>query len=41
MPWQSEYAEYAFIDTLFPDFTPDAFKECVQDFLSRARRFGA
>ncbi|MBP9690949.1 di-trans,poly-cis-decaprenylcistransferase [Candidatus Woesebacteria bacterium] len=41
LPWQSEYAEYAFVDTLFPDFTPDALKGCVDDFLSRNRRFGS
>lgn len=40
MPWQSEYAEYAFVDILFPDFTPADFRSCILDFQSRQRRFG-
>ena len=40
MLWQAEYSEYAFVDTLFPDFTPDDLKHCVEDFLQRNRRFG-
>lgn len=40
MTWQSEYSEYTFVDTLFPDFTPELFKTCIKDFLSRGRRFG-
>lgn len=40
MLWQAEYAEYAFVDTLFPDFSPGDLKTCVDDFLHRQRRFG-
>lgn len=40
MLWQSEYSEYTFVDTLFPDFTPSDLKQCVEDFLHRQRRFG-
>ena len=40
MPWQSEYAEYAFLDKLFPDFTPQDLELCVEDFYRRKRRFG-
>ncbi|MDA1316740.1 MAG: polyprenyl diphosphate synthase [bacterium] len=40
MPWQTEYTEYAFLDTLFPDFTPQDLEECIEDFYSRQRRFG-
>ncbi|QQS44166.1 di-trans,poly-cis-decaprenylcistransferase [Candidatus Roizmanbacteria bacterium] len=40
MLWQAEYAEYAFVDKLFPDFTPADLKQCVEDFLHRQRRFG-
>jgi len=40
MLWQSEYTEYAFIDKLFPDFTPQDLKQCVDDFLQRKRRYG-
>ena len=39
--WQSAYAEYEFIDTLWPDFTKDEFARVVANFGSRDRRFGA
>ncbi|MEL7114199.1 MAG: polyprenyl diphosphate synthase [Pseudomonadota bacterium] len=39
--WQSAYAEYEFIDTLWPDFTKDVFAGIVQNFAKRDRRFGA
>ncbi len=30
--WQSAYAEYEFIDTLWPDFTPEIFGRIVAGF---------
>ncbi len=39
--WQSAYAEYEFIDTHWPDFTPDVFESVVSRFGGRDRRFGA
>ena len=39
--WQSAYAEYEFIDTLWPDFTPEVFAEVVGRYGGRERRFGA
>ena len=39
--WQSAYAEYEFIDTLWPDFTAKEFKSVVGGFGTRDRRFGA
>ena len=39
--WQSAYAEYEFIDTLWPDFTKDVFATIVAGYGSRERRFGA
>ena len=39
--WQSAYAEYEFIDTLWPDFTKDIFARIVANFAGRERRFGA
>lgn len=39
--WQSAYSEYEFIDTLWPDFTPDVFAKVLAGFKSRDRRFGA
>ena len=38
--WQSAYAEYEFIDTLWPDFTAKIFSSIVNEFENRERRFG-
>ena len=38
--WQSAYAEYEFIDTLWPDFSPEIFAGLVQNYARRERRFG-
>jgi len=38
--WQSAYAEFAFIDTLWPDFGPKEFRAAIEDYASRRRRFG-
>ena len=38
--WQSAYAEYEFIDTLWPDFTKEIFSSLVSEFGNRERRFG-
>ena len=38
--WQSAYAEFAFTDTLWPDFGPDEFRAAIEDYASRRRRFG-
>lgn len=39
--WQSAYAEYEFIDTLWPDFDSKVFAGIVKNFAGRERRFGA
>ena len=39
--WQSAYAEYDFIDTLWPDFDSAEFKKVIAGFGARDRRFGA
>jgi undecaprenyl diphosphate synthase len=39
--WECAYAELAFIDTLWPDFTPAALDAVLADFATRDRRFGA
>jgi len=39
--WQSAYAEYEFIDTLWPDFSKEIFAEIVANYGKRERRFGA
>jgi undecaprenyl diphosphate synthase len=38
--WQSAYAEFVFIDTLWPDFGPDEFRSAIEDYATRRRRFG-
>jgi undecaprenyl diphosphate synthase len=39
--WQSAYAEYEFIDTLWPDFTREEFASLCASYCGRDRRFGA
>jgi undecaprenyl diphosphate synthase len=38
--WEAAYAELAFDDTLWPDFTPDHLARHLDDFHGRDRRFG-
>ena len=38
--WQSAYAEMLFVDTLWPDFTPEMLKQALDDFAKRERRYG-
>lgn len=39
--WQSAYAEYEFVETLWPDFTAEHFADIVLGASHRDRRFGA
>ena len=39
--WQSAYAEYEFIDTLWPDFSKEEFGRLCAAYGGRERRFGA
>jgi len=39
--WQSAYAEYEFVDTLWPDFTAAEFAKVLKSYGKRDRRFGA
>lgn len=39
--WQSAYAEYAFVPTLWPDFTKEMLADLVAGAKARDRRFGA
>ena len=39
--WQSAYAEYEFVDTLWPDFTSDELERLCRNYGARDRRFGA
>jgi undecaprenyl diphosphate synthase len=39
--WQSAYAEFAFVETLWPDFTRADFLDLLQSYAQRERRFGS
>ena len=38
--WQSAYAEYIFMDVLWPDFSPEHFERALEEYSHRNRRFG-
>jgi len=38
--WQAAYAELIFTDTLWPDFDETAFREALEEYAGRQRRFG-
>ncbi|MGD9717772.1 MAG: polyprenyl diphosphate synthase [Sulfurimonadaceae bacterium] len=38
--WQAAYAELFFVDTLWPDFTPNDLENIIKEFTTRQRRFG-
>jgi len=38
--WQAAYAEFAFPETLWPDFTPEVFLNILDEYQKRDRRFG-
>ena len=38
--WESAYAELHFTDCLWPDFDEQQFQAALEDYASRARRFG-
>ena len=38
--WESAYAEFVFMDVLWPDFTPEDFDLALEEFAKRSRRFG-
>ncbi|MBP0986627.1 MAG: di-trans,poly-cis-decaprenylcistransferase, partial [Oscillospiraceae bacterium] len=40
MLWQCAYAEFVYMDTLWPDFTPEHLDRAIEEFRSRNRRFG-
>ncbi|MBE9476118.1 MAG: di-trans,poly-cis-decaprenylcistransferase [Proteobacteria bacterium] len=41
LPWQSSYAEYAFIDESWPDFTVALYEQAISNYRRRERRFGS
>ncbi len=38
--WQAAYAEFYFTDTLWPDFSPEEFREALRSYGDRSRRWG-
>ncbi|MGE0409346.1 MAG: isoprenyl transferase [Amphiplicatus sp.] len=38
--WQAAYAEYVFLDVLWPDFDKAHLEAAIEDYLRRERRFG-
>ena len=39
--WQLAYAEFVFLDALWPEFTAEHFRQAMSEFGLRDRRFGA
>ena len=40
LPWQSTYAEFVFMDVLWPDMTPTFLWRAIEEYSCRDRRFG-
>ncbi len=38
--WQAAYAEYVFVDVLWPDFNADIFAAAIDEYCRRERRYG-
>lgn len=38
--WQAKYAELRFLDLFWPEYTPEIFKQDIQWYMDRERRFG-
>lgn len=38
--WQAAYSEFIFSPTLWPDFTPEEYFKCLEEYMHRLRRFG-
>jgi undecaprenyl diphosphate synthase len=40
LPWQSVYAEFVFMDVLWPDVTRKTLWKAIEEYSQRDRRFG-
>jgi len=40
LPWQSVYSEWIFLDKMWPEFSKDDFRVCLEEFKKRKRNFG-
>lgn len=38
--WQAAYAEYIFLDVLWPDFNEDVLRQAADEYCGRERRYG-
>ena len=38
--WQCAYAEFVFVDELWPDFNNDVLDRCIEEYNNRKRNFG-
>ena len=38
--WQIAYAEFVFLDVLWPDFNRDLLEQAVEEYYGRDRRYG-
>lgn len=38
--WQAAYAEYIFLDVLWPDFNEEVFARAIEEYCGRERRYG-
>ena len=38
--WQAAYAEFVFVDELWPDFSNDVLDRCIEEYNNRKRNFG-
>ena len=38
--WQSAYAEFIYMDVLWPDFKPEHLDKALWEYAARNRRFG-
>lgn len=38
--WQLAYSEFMFVEDAWPEFTPEKFSQCIENFKQKNRRFG-
>lgn len=38
--WQAAYSEFVFVDTLWPDFRKEEFRQALEEYSGRSRRYG-
>lgn len=38
--WQAAYSEFVFVDTLWPDFRKEEFRQALEEYSHRNRRYG-